>query len=60
MNLPANDDTLIIKDGWLICPRCRKQKLLRLEPETEATHLPVWCKHCKTETIVNIKSLSQS
>lgn len=60
MQVKATNAKLIAKDGWLRCPRCG-QKVLRLMPETQATALPVYCKHCKTETIVNIDlSLSHS
>ncbi len=38
---------------WLACPVCGK-KLLRLEPDTEARNLPVYCKSCHREIIVNI------
>lgn len=41
-----------------MCPACGKHKLLRLEPDTAAENLPVYCKRCGTESIVNIKHLS--
>ena len=49
-----------IKDGWLICPRCHRQKLLKLLPDTEAKRLVVYCKHCRQESIVNIEPESLS
>ena len=46
---------LIVKDGWVICPVCRRNhRLLRVGPETEARYLPVYCRDCKTELILNI------
>ena len=50
------------KDGYLLCPICRRQKVLRLLPDTYGQKIPVWCKTCKQESIVNIdpKSLSHS
>lgn len=37
-----------------MCPKCGKQKLLRLTPATEVKDLPVYCKRCCQESIVNI------
>ena len=46
---------LIVKDGWVTCPVCkRNRRLLRVEPETQARGLPVYCRDCKTEIILNI------
>ena len=44
---------------WLTCPACGQFKVLRLLPETEAKNLPVFCKRCRTESIVNIPNKSQ-
>ena len=53
-------DKLTVKDGWLLCPVCGKHKVLRLTPGTTAKDLPVYCKRCGQESIVNIdQSLSQ-
>ena len=49
------DGKLIVKNGWVACPNCRRNKrLLRIDAETEAHDLPVYCKDCKTEVILNI------
>ena len=50
------------KDGYLLCPICQRQKVLRLLPDTSGQKIAVWCKTCKQESIVNIdpKSLSHS
>ncbi|HIT31669.1 MAG TPA: conjugal transfer protein [Candidatus Enterenecus stercoripullorum] len=43
-----------------MCPACGRQKVLRLRPGTQAKDLPVYCKRCGQESIVNIdQSLSQ-
>lgn len=48
-------DRLVVKDGWLVCPVCQRNKhLLRVRPETEARNLQIYCKDCKTELILNI------
>ncbi|MGM9566475.1 cysteine-rich KTR domain-containing protein [Evtepia sp.] len=44
-----------MKDGWLGCPVCRRnRRLLHVLPETTAEHLEVYCRDCKTSLIVNI------
>ena len=47
-----------IRDGWLICPRCNRGRVLRVTPETSAQNLPVFCRRCCQESIVNIERLS--
>lgn len=37
-----------------LCPSCKKQTLLFLEPDTEVKNLPCKCKRCGKELIVNI------
>lgn len=54
------DGTLVpIKRGWLCCPACGLDKLLRVEPNTRAAALPVFCKRCHREFKINIESQSQ-
>ena len=48
-------DKLIVKNGWVTCPNCkRNHRLLRVEPETEARNLPIFCRDCKSTVILNI------
>lgn len=48
-------DRIKIKDGWITCPVCnRNRRLLRIDDETEARCLPVYCRDCKTEIILDI------
>lgn len=44
---------IIEKDRWLTCPGCGK-KLIKLLPTTAAQNLPLYCRFCKQEAIVNI------
>lgn len=38
-----------------MCPIClRNRRLLRISDETEAVGLPVYCKDCKHEIVLNI------
>lgn len=40
---------------WVICPRCKRQKLLRRQPDTEISHALVWCRYCHQEIELNIR-----
>lgn len=49
------DRILPTAGGYLVCPRCRRNKhLLKLSAETEARGLIVYCRDCKTEFKINI------
>lgn len=55
MQQEQNCGKLIVKNGWLACPVCRRNKrLLRVPPDTEAKALRVYCTDCKTELILDI------
>lgn len=46
---------LTVRDGYLVCPNCRRNKrLIQVQPDTRAERLRVYCRDCKTETIVDI------
>ena len=48
-----------VKDGWVQCPVCKRNKrLLRVTPSTSARALPVYCYDCKTELILDIEGQS--
>lgn len=44
---------LIVRDGWLVCPGCHK-RVLRVEPNTAAQNLIVYCRNCKRTVTVDI------
>lgn len=47
---------LTVKDGYLICPTCQQnRRLQRINPETTAHNLQVYCRSCKTEHIIDIQ-----
>lgn len=50
---------LRIQNGWAVCPVCGWARMMRVEPDTRAKRLPVYCKRCRHETIVNIEPESQ-
>ncbi len=45
---------IITEQKWIKCPVCGRGRVLRTLPTTEIKDLPVYCKVCKTETVVNI------
>lgn len=51
---------MVTKEGRVICPLCGRPTQHRVLPQTKAVNLPIWCKLCRQESIVNIQSLSQS
>lgn len=47
---------LVIKNGWITCPNCRRNhRLLRITDETQAKELPVYCRTCHMEVILDIE-----
>lgn len=46
---------LVTRDGYLLCPSCERQKVLQLRPDTSAKNLIVYCRYCRTETVVDIE-----
>ncbi|MFQ8927293.1 MAG: cysteine-rich KTR domain-containing protein [Evtepia gabavorous] len=49
-----------MRNGWLVCPVCRRNKrLLHVLPETTAENLEVFCRDCKSTLKVDI-SIGQS
>lgn len=47
------DRMIPMKGGYACCPECNA-KLLRISPETEGKRLPVWCRKCKREIMIDI------
>ena len=41
------------KGGFACCPFCGG-KLVRIAPGTEAERLPVWCRKCRRELLIDI------
>lgn len=59
MNKKHDCGIIQVTDGWVRCPICnRNKKLLRLTPQTTAKRLPVYCRMCGSEIILDIEGLS--
>ena len=43
------------KSDWVLCPVCGGKTRTKIREDTEAKNLPVLCKICKNESIVDIK-----
>lgn len=39
---------------WLYCPACKRGKVQKLLPNTRAERLIVYCRLCRTESVVDI------
>jgi len=52
---------IVTTEGWVHCPVCKQNKrLLRVLPDTTATCLPVYCKRCRREVVLNICPRAES
>ena len=46
---------LTVKDGWVSCPACRRNKRLkRIYPDERGSRIRLYCRDCKSEIIVDI------
>ena len=51
-----SDIMLTVRDGFLICPRCRRNKrLMKINPDTEARGVVAFCRDCKSEILIDIE-----
>ena len=42
---------------WVLCPICGGKTRTKIRPDTEAKNLPIFCKICKNEVVMDIKDL---
>lgn len=55
MQSAAKPAKLAVKNGWITCPVCGlNHRLLRITDRTEAKALPVFCRTCRCEIILDI------
>lgn len=59
MEQTAKNSRLHVRNGWVQCPVCKRNKrLLRVTQETRAQALRVYCYDCKNELILDITGQS--
>ena len=47
---------LTVRDGYLVCPRCRQNKrVMQIPPYTKAERVVAFCRMCKWEHDVDIE-----
>ena len=52
---PNRGKMLTVRDGYLVCPTCRRnRRIMKINPDTVAHKLVIYCRDCKTEHIVDI------
>lgn len=56
MQSKAGCGTIQVKDGWAICPNCRKKKLFPVKATTVVKNLELKCSRCAAKVIVNIEA----
>lgn len=60
LNAPPKRGKIPVVDGYALCPRCRSlernSKLQRIDRETTAQNIPMYCRKCKIEIIVDIEA----
>ena len=55
-NSSACGKILTVKNGYLVCPRCRlNTRVMKIAPTTFARNAVAFCRSCKWEGLVNIQ-----
>ena len=54
MQVEENRGKLVVKDGYVVCPICRRKTNQFVRPDTVAQNLQLWCRTCKAKLLVNI------
>lgn len=58
MELTTTDSAvkIAVRNGRIVCPKCRHATQQVIRPDTTAENLQVFCRQCKNEFLVNIDS----
>lgn len=59
MNIKTNCDKMVTKQRRFLCPACGKHTVLWLLPTTTVKDLPVKCKRCGKESVLNIPTVPE-
>lgn len=52
--------TMAVADGRAICPICRRPTAQRIRPDTRVERLPLFCKYCRSVSVVSGPELRAS
>ena len=44
-------------EKWVLCPICGGKTRTKIRPDTEAKNLPILCRLCKNEVLVDIDDM---
>lgn len=55
MTMPTKPSKISLRDGYVVCPVC-DSKVQRILPNTSAVNLPIYCRRCKLQHVVNIEA----
>ncbi len=47
-------DKIDLQGDKIVCPKCGHATQVKILPTTALTDFPLFCKHCRKETIVNM------
>lgn len=51
-NMKLDSDT-----EWIYCPLCEAKTRIKIHSNTVATKMPIYCRKCNTESLVDIKNM---
>lgn len=57
---PQKCGKIIVKDGWVLCPVCGKARVLPVFEGTEGQNIPIHCKRCGADRLIDISLMSLS
>ena len=46
-----------MNDTWVLCPICGGKTRTKIRSDTEAKNIPILCRLCKNEVVVDIKDM---
>ncbi len=55
-----NEQSSLSKGHWLVCPLCGGKTRIKVNEDTVLLNFPLFCPHCKKETIVGVLKLEMA
>ena len=56
LQIKEKRDKISVVDGRIVCPICHTKTGQEIRKSTTAKNLPVYCRQCKNQTLVNIEN----